>query len=233
MLAHLPLWLAIFLFSTTCHEAAHAWVARLLGDSTAHAGGQVTLDPTPHVRRHPVGMLVVPILSFVLNGGRWMIGWASAPYDPVWASRFPRRAAYMAAAGPAANLVLVLVAAALIHSGIQAGFLQSPHAPSTDRIVELVGGDPNLGTLALSILFSLNLLLLTFNLIPLPPLDGNGALGLFLPADLQQKWQRLFDEPVFALVGLVVAWQLFAQVWPFIFLGALRVLYPEAAYVAG
>ena len=96
LLATLPLWLAAFLLSLTCHEAAHALVGKLGGDTTAAA--QVTLDPIPHIKREPFGTLVVPIASFFLQGGGWMIGWASAPYDPNWANRFPKRAAIMAAA---------------------------------------------------------------------------------------------------------------------------------------
>ena len=57
-------WYAVFLFSTTLHEASHAFAALKMGDDTAHRGGQVTLDPTPHIRREPVGMVFVPILSF-------------------------------------------------------------------------------------------------------------------------------------------------------------------------
>jgi hypothetical protein len=91
----------VFLFSTTCHEAAHALVAKLGGDTTAALGGQVSLNPIPHIRRSPFGMVVIPIISFLFSGG--MIGWASAPYDPSWERRHPRRAAWMALAGPAAN----------------------------------------------------------------------------------------------------------------------------------
>jgi len=80
-----------FLFSTTCHEASHAFVAKLGGDSTAALGGQVTLNPVPHIRREPWGMVVIPILAFIFMGG--MIGWASAPFDPLWERRHPRRAA--------------------------------------------------------------------------------------------------------------------------------------------
>ena len=66
------LWYIAFLFSTTCHEAAHAWAAKRGGDTTAYAGGQVTLDPLPHIRREPFGMVMMPWLSF-LSGG-WMMG---------------------------------------------------------------------------------------------------------------------------------------------------------------
>src|SRR6267378_8641055 len=84
----------VFLFSTTCHEAAHSLVAKWGGDLTAAEGDQVTLNPIPHIRRSPVGMVVIPILSFLLGG--WMIGWASAPFDPNWQRQYPRRSAWMA-----------------------------------------------------------------------------------------------------------------------------------------
>src|SRR4029434_1793073 len=95
-------WFASFLFSTTVHEAMHALAAWRLGDPTAYNGGQVTLSPAPHVARDPVGMLLVPLVTSVTQG--WAIGWASCPYDPVWARRYPGRSALMAAAGPAGNL---------------------------------------------------------------------------------------------------------------------------------
>ena len=71
------IWYVVFLFSTTCHEGAHALVAKLGGDPTAFYGGQVTLNPLPHIRREPLGTVVVPILSYLFS--EWMIGWASAP----------------------------------------------------------------------------------------------------------------------------------------------------------
>jgi hypothetical protein len=118
------LWYGVFLFSTVAHEAAHAWSALKLGDDTAAKGGQVSLNPWPHVRREPFGMIVVPLLSWFLGG--WMIGWASAPYNPEWAKQYPRRAALMALAGPTANLLLVLAAALLIRVGIEWQVFTSP-----------------------------------------------------------------------------------------------------------
>ena len=111
------LWYGVFLCSTVCHEAAHAWSALRLGDDTASRGGQVSLNPIPHVKREPMGMVVVPLLSWFAAG--WIMGWASAPYNAVWARLYPRRAAIMAAAGPAANLGLVLVAALFIRIGVE------------------------------------------------------------------------------------------------------------------
>src|SRR6266540_7395228 len=100
------MWYVVFLLSITVHEAAHAFTAMKLGDNTAYHGGQVSLDPVPHMRREPVGMVVVPIISFLMSGG-WMMGWASTPYDPLWAERYPRRSAWMSLAGPVSNLMLV------------------------------------------------------------------------------------------------------------------------------
>ena len=100
---------AVFLFSTTLHEAAHAWAAMRGGDLTAYHGGQVSLDPLPHIRREPFGMVALPLLGVLIAG--WPFGYASAPYDPKWALAHPRRAALMALAGPAANMLLVIASA--------------------------------------------------------------------------------------------------------------------------
>src|SRR5260370_39565613 len=96
------IWYVAFLFSTTCHEASHALVAKLGGDDTAERGGQVTLNPIPHIRREPWGMVVVPILAFLF--AKSMIGWARAPVDPEWERRYPTRAVVVGCAGPAANV---------------------------------------------------------------------------------------------------------------------------------
>ena len=114
-----PIFYVVFLFSTVCHEAAHALVAKWGGDLTAYAGGQVTLDPLPHLKREPFGLVVIPLLSRSTSGS--MFGWGSAPFDPYWQIRYPRRAALMALAGPVANLILACVAAVLMHVGVATG----------------------------------------------------------------------------------------------------------------
>jgi len=102
------IWYVAFLFSLTCHEAAHALVAKLAGDRTAYEAGQGTLNPIPHMRREPIGMIVAPLVTYFANG--FMLGWASAPYDPRWQQRYPKRAGWMALAGPGANFILVILA---------------------------------------------------------------------------------------------------------------------------
>src|SRR5262249_2754835 len=129
-------WYLAFVFSTTFHEAAHAWTALKLGDDTAYRSGQVSLDPTPHIRRCPIGMVVVPILSYFFGG--WMIGWASAPYDREWAIKYPRRAALMSLAGPASNLGLLLVAGILIRIGMAIHVFDAPGQLNFMHITEAV-----------------------------------------------------------------------------------------------
>jgi Zn-dependent protease len=185
-----------FLFSTTCHEAAHALVAKLGGDSTAAQGGQVTLNPVPHIQREPWGMVVVPILAVLFTGG--MIGWASAPFDPLWERRHPRRAALMALAGPAANYTLMLIAAIGLRVGLAGGWLHPQLA-----------GLPGFATVTLSVFFSLNLLLGTFNLLPVPPLDGSSVIMLFMAENTAQRYLDWLRGSSYARLGLLVGFLAF------------------------
>lgn len=220
----------VFLFSTTCHEASHGLAAKLGGDPTAFHSGQVSLNPIPHIRREPFGMVMVPLLS-LLTGGM-MIGWASAPYDPLWQQRHPRRAAWMSLAGPAANFALMLIAAILIQAGLRTGLLQPSLQLNSLHLVE--AASPGLMEAAarfLSVLFSLNLLLGAFNLLPIPPLDGFSAFSLLLPEPLAQRWDRMgVALRGYSFLALLVGWQLFQRIyWPIFGLG-LRLLYPHNLY---
>jgi Zn-dependent protease len=226
-----PIWYVVFLLSLTCHEAAHALAAKLGGDLTAFHAGQVTLDPIPHMRREPFGTILFPILSFFLSNGGWMIGWASAPYDPTWQQRYPRRAALMALAGPIANFILVLLAALAIWIGIWTGAFSAPERINFTQVVSPnQAGLPHALATFFSILFSLNLLLGTFNLLPVPPLDGNTVIGLFLSEKAALKFAELSHNQAFSLIGLFAAWKIFDVVFRPVFIFALNLLYPSAHY---
>jgi Zn-dependent protease len=222
-------WYLAFLFSTTCHEASHALAAKIGGDPTAFEGGQVTLNPIPHIRRSPFGMVVVPLLSYALGG--WMIGWANAPYDPNWQRRYPHRAAWMALAGPAANFTLMLLAALAIRVGVALGYFVAPESISGYSTLTVPAlGAPTFLTSALSILFMLNLLLGTFNLLPVPPLDGYAAITLLMPEALALRYLNFVREGSFTLLGLIVAWKVYGYAFDFVFSLGLRLLYPGAHY---
>jgi Zn-dependent protease len=195
------IWYVAFLFSTTCHEAAHAFVSKMGGDETAALGGQVSLNPLPHMRREPWGMVFIPILSFLFMHA--MFGWASAPFDPLWERRHPRRSAWMALAGPAANFSLMLLAVIGLHVGAAAGWLHLD--PATGR--------PDFAATTLLIFFSLNLLLGTFNLLPVSPLDGSTAIILFMSESTAQRYLDWLRGNSFATAGLLVGIVVFRYIY--------------------
>jgi Zn-dependent protease len=211
------IWFVAFLFSTTVHEAMHAFVAWKGGDSTAYHGGQVSLSPIPHIRREPIGMLLVPLFTSLTQG--WAMGWASAPYDPVWAERHPKRAALMAAAGPAGNFM------------IAAGIFTAPPSANFSRIIaSAAAGDAGFVATLLSVMLMLNVLLGVFNLLPLPPLDGGSVFSIFLPEELGRKLRELQGNGAFSLLGLLVAWKVFPYLTGPIFSTVLKLVHPGSFY---
>jgi Zn-dependent protease len=223
------IWYIVFLFSTTCHEGAHALAAKLGGDNTAFAGGQVTLNPLPHIRRELFGLVIVPILSYLVAG--WMIGWASAPYDPAWQERYPRRAAWMALAGPAANFVLVLASAIGIRIGLATGVFTLPEEFGFTHVVDPTHpGIAGFAATFLSIVFVLNLLLGTFNLLPVPPLDGSSAVTLLMPERTALGYMHWVRTGGFAFIGLILAWYAFDRIFFYVLHFGLKVLFAGLAF---
>jgi Zn-dependent protease len=197
-------WYVVFLFSTTCHEASHALVAKMGGDETAALGGQVKLNPWPHIRREPFGMVLIPLVAFFAAG--YMVGWASAPFDPLWERRYPRRAALMALAGPAANFSLMLLAAVGFRVGAAMHWLH----------LNAAGTDYDLPTTALLAFFSLNLLLGTFNLLPVPPLDGSTGVMVFMNETRAQRYLDWLRGNSYAMLGLLVALLVFRSFYRYV-----------------
>ena len=226
----LVFWLPAFLFSTTVHEAAHAWTALRLGDPTAYLAGQVSLSPWPHARRAPLGMLIIPLITSLMRG--WTIGWAHTPFDRSWADHHPRRAAVMALAGPLANLALAATAFALIQAGLALGIFEAPQTASVQQLVlnalppdAMLAGDYL--AQGLSVLLALNALLFVFNLIPLPPLDGTSVLTLVLPRNAARSLRSVTSGPGLSFVGIVAAWQLFPALAAPVIAVVVRLLYPH------
>ena len=157
------------------------------------------------MQREPFGMVLIPLITTFTNG--WPIGWASTPYDPFWAERYPRRAAWMAAAGPGANLALGAWPRSLfLKIGLATGLFLAPDSSASSR---LVAGDVDwidgMGRFT-SMMLYLNTVLCLLNLIPLPPLDGASVITLFLPERPAQRVNELTRQPGFAMVGLLVVW---------------------------
>ncbi len=222
-------WYIAFVLSTTVHEAAHALAALVGGDPTAYRQGQVSLNPVPHMRREPFGMILIPLLGLFTWGG--CMGWASTPYDPMWERRYPRRAAWMAAAGPAANLVIAILALLALRAGLASGFFFAP-----DSIADfsgLVGADSpiliGLGRF-LSILVVLNTILFVLNLIPFPPLDGATVITLFLSDDAALRIRDMLSSPQVGFIGLLIVFLLFGEVVPWLWGAVVFLVHPDVSY---
>ena len=176
-------WILPVLIAITLHEAAHGYVAWKLGDDTAKRLGRVTFNPLRHV--DPYGTIVIP--GLLLAFSNFVFGWAKPV--PVDFSRLdnPRRdMVWVAAAGPAINIALAMVSAALLHS--------IPLLPGSVQLWVLEN-------LQNSIL--INLVLAVFNMLPLPPLDGGRiAVGL-LPLPLARRLARMERFGLFVIIGLL------------------------------
>jgi len=158
----------ILVFSVVIHEVAHGFAAHFLGDPTARLEGRLTLNPVSHV--DPLGSVVLPAI-LALSSSPFLFGWAKpVPYNPYNFQKMGRFGeAFVAGAGPAANLLIALVC------GLAVRFSLIPDAA--------VG-------LAISIVF-LNVLLAFFNLLPIPPLDGSKILPQVLPRSLARAYGSL------------------------------------------
>jgi Zn-dependent protease len=217
-------WYAVFLIAITCHEAAHAWAAKLLGDPTAYEVGQVTLNPGPHIAREPIGTVAVPVIMYLLQGT--MLGWASAPYDPHWALQYPRRALWMALAGPLANVMLAVIAGIVLRVGFHFGWVGDDNPFAYVYAGNGFPAEPAARIMVLfAIMFLLNLILFVFNLIPLPPLDGSAIWPLLLSPAALARYLEFRNQPSFVLLGIIVAAGVFPRIFGPVWEVALRLLF--------
>jgi Zn-dependent protease len=215
----------VFLLSTTCHEAAHALVAKMGGDSTAFEGGQVSLNPIPHMRRELFGMVILPLLGILTGTG--LIGYASAPYDPAWSIRYPKRSGLMSLAGPGANFLLAILAATIMAIGLSTGTFQ-PNTGDGGGLVTAASSDVMAGAATIvSVFFTLNLLLGCFNLLPIPPLDGFGVLGLVTDSEGQLRLQKLRMQlrGPWMLAGILLASRVLGYVYVPLLERGVRIIY--------
>jgi Zn-dependent protease len=138
----------------------------------------------------------------------------------------------MSLAGPGANFTLAILAGVLIHIGIWTGSFRYPESAGFMHVVEPATAGVAAGAATfVSLMFSLNLLLGTFNLMPVPPLDGFGALGLLVPEDLARRIQQFGRSlGMLSMIGLLLVWQVFGPLFQPVFSFALRALYPGQGF---
>jgi len=198
VIQHITVYAIPILFAITVHEAAHGYVARMFGDTTAYAAGRISLNPIRHI--DPIGTVVVPLVMVALSG--FMFGWAKPVPVDFSRLRHPKRdMIWVAAAGPGANLVMAIgwvLFAKLMH-GLDV----------QERFVYLVA---NAGV-------SVNLVFMALNLIPIPPLDGGRiAVGL-LPQRLAYAYSRVEPYGMFIIIGLLITNVLGVLLRPFLQVG--------------
>jgi Zn-dependent protease len=177
----------VLLFSLTVHEAAHALTADRLGDPTARLLGRVSLNPAVHV--DPIGTIVFPLIAIITNFP--VLGWAKPV--PVNVTRlrghWKRKYMLIAAAGPASNLVLAVIASILLHV-----------IPVSGPLAEAALGP--LGVVLREAVY-LNVLLAVFNMVPVPPLDGGNVLAGVLRGPVADMYDRLRPYGFIILYGLM------------------------------
>ena len=153
----------VLIMSATIHEYMHGFVANQLGDPTAKNAGRLTLNPIKHLDLF--GSILIP-LTLLVSGSHFLFGWAKpVPYNPNNLSDRKYGDAKVAVAGPLANLFMAVVFSIVFR------FLD----PST------------IFAYLVSEIVIINLILMIFNLVPIPPLDGSKILSVFLPSNLRNK----------------------------------------------
>ncbi len=173
------------LFAITVHEAAHAYVARALGDHTASMLGRVTLNPIKHI--DPIGTILMPLLLYFSTSGAFLFGYAKPVPVNFGHLRHPKRdMIWVALAGPASNFIQAIAWAValvvLVTSGVEERFF-----------LEMARA----GILV-------NLVMWAFNLFPLPPLDGGRIVAGLLPTKAAITFSRIEPFGFFIVLGLVL-----------------------------
>ena len=188
------------IFAITLHEAAHGYVARHFGDPTAWQAGRISLNPLRHV--DPIGTVLLPILLYAFNSP-FLFGWAKPVPVNFGRLRHPKRdMLWVAAAGPAVNLLMALGWAMLL---------------KFDTLIPLNAFTHPLAVMS-EVGIGINLALMVLNLLPLPPLDGGRIAVSLLPLHLSIKFARIEPWGFPILLALMYFRVLDYILWPFVVL---------------
>ncbi|MEX0830326.1 MAG: site-2 protease family protein [Nitrospirales bacterium] len=187
------------------HEYAHGWVANFFGDQTAKSQGRLTMNPLPHIDLW--GSILVPLMLSLVPGGI-IFGWAKpVPINPSQLHKPRRDMALVAIAGPLMNLFLAIVSGLLLmlflylDPTIQANWPPQPGAEPREDLLGMVLVP--LTAMALSSII-INIVLLSFNLLPFPPLDGSRVLRSLLPPKPAMTLNRLEPYGMLIIFGLLM-----------------------------
>lgn len=177
------------IFAITLHEAAHGYVARYFGDSTAYLQGRISLNPVRHI--DPVGTILMPVVTLMLSafssGSGFLFGWAKPVPVSFGNLRNPKRdMLWVALAGPAMNLFMAILWEA---------FLKVQISTHLDEIFFL-----DMARVGVRV----NLMFMLLNLIPILPLDGGRILVSLLPPKAAWRFAQLEPYGLFILLGLVM-----------------------------
>jgi Zn-dependent protease len=188
----ISVWVLPILIAVTFHEAAHGYVAHLLGDDTAWRLGRVSFNPFKHI--DPFGTIILPVM-LLLARSPFLFGYAKPVPVNFSALRHPRRDMILvAAAGPAMNIVLAILAAAAFHL--------LDYAP--DVVARFAAAN-------LENALVLNIILALFNLLPIPPLDGGRIIVGVLPSAMGKLLSRLEPYGLLILIGLLIVLPLLGE----------------------
>jgi Zn-dependent protease len=187
----LLLTLPVLIFSIVVHEVAHGWVALKQGDQTALMLGRITMNPIPHI--DPVGSLLVPGF-LAMTGTGVLLGWAKpVPVNPRNYRDYKKGDILVSLAGVASNLVLAFLFAFLV-VGVMWLAVALPGQIEWWRTMY------NMFTYGVLI----NVLLIIFNLIPIPPLDGSHVFYYLLPPDLAVRYRAIGSYGIFIVFAILM-----------------------------
>jgi Zn-dependent protease len=208
----------VLLFSMVAHEYAHGYAALKQGDTTAYSLGRLTWNPIPHIDLFMT--IVLPILTFLGSHGTMAFGGAKpVPVVPRNYRNFKRGDIIVSLAGVATNLVIAIICVPLI---ILVGFIAGAFPALVDT-----------GSLIQAMLrygIVINLSLMAFNLIPIPPLDGSHVFKYILPPAWALNYQRIGAQGLLILILLLSVGRPLLTLWftPVFFLDSLaaRAVFP-------
>ncbi len=190
------------IFAITLHEAAHGWVASKLGDKTALMLGRVSLNPLKHIDLF--GTVLLPILMLIIGG--FIFGWAK-PVPVAWQNlKHPRRdMALVALSGPAANLVMAFIWAAIAKIALM--YLIDSPQPWMATTGQFLQATARFGIM-------INCVLLVLNLVPIPPLDGSRVVSSILPPKISHSYEKIEAYGIWILLALLFLGVLSLVLWP-------------------